>query len=57
MDLVESVIKAIPGRAKEGANPKRAIDNSRKRRKWRRVNQVLGALEILNRLVHNSTRD
>jgi len=54
---VESAIKAIPGRAGEGANPKRAIDDSRERRKWRRVNLMLGALEILDRLVHNSTED
>jgi len=48
MDLMESAIKAILGRAKGGANPKRAIDDSRERCEWRRVNRVLGALKILN---------
>jgi len=57
MDLMESTIKAILGRAGDGANPKRAIDNLRERRKWRRANLMLGALEILDRLVHNSTED
>ena len=57
MDLMESTIKAIPGQAKEGANPKRAIDNSRERREWRRADQMLGALKILNQLVCNSTED
>jgi len=50
-------MKAIPGRAGEGANPKRAIDNLRERCEWRRANQMLGALEILDRLVRNSTED
>jgi len=57
MDLVESAIKAILGQAGGGANPKRAIDDSRERREWRRANLMLGALEILDRLVHNSTED
>ena len=57
MDLVESTIKAILGQAGEGANPKRAIDDSRERCEWRRANQMLGALKILNQLVHNSTED
>ena len=57
MDLVESTIKAILGRARGGANPKRVIDDSRERHEWRRANQVLGALEILDRLVCNSTED
>jgi len=55
---MESAIKAIPGRAGGGdANPKRAIDDSRERHKWRRANLMLGALEILNQLVRNSTED
>ena len=41
-------MKAIPGRAREGANPKRVIDNLRERHKWRRANQMLGALKILD---------
>ena len=57
MDLIESTIKAILGQAREGANPKRAIDDSRERHKWRRANQILRALKILDRLVHNSTED
>ena len=57
MDLMESAIKAIPGQAGEGANPKRVIDDLRERCEWRRVNLMLGALEILNRLVRNSTED
>ena len=48
MDLIESTIKAILGQARGGANPKRAIDDSRERHEWRRVNLMLGALEILN---------
>ena len=55
MDLIESAIKAILGRAREGANPKRAVDDLRERHEWRRANQMLGALEILNQLVCNST--
>ena len=51
MDLVESTIKVIPGQAGEGANPKRVIDDLRERCKWRRANLMLGALEILDRLV------
>jgi len=54
---VENAIKAIPGQAREGANPKRVIDDSRERCKWRRANLMLGALEILDRLVRNSTED
>ena len=57
MDLVENAIKAILGRAGGGANPKRAIDDSRERHEWRRVNQILGALEILVQLVYNGTED
>ena len=57
MDLIESTIKAILGQAREGANPKRVIDNLRERCKWRRANLMLGALEIINRLVCNSTED
>ena len=48
MDLVESAIKVILGRARVSANPKRAIDDSRERHKWRRVNLMLGALKILD---------
>ena len=57
MDLVESAIKVILGRARGSANPKRAIDNSRERCEWRRADQMLGALKILDRLVRNSTED
>ena len=46
MDLIESAIKAILGQAGVGANPKRVIDDLRERHKWRRANQMLGALEI-----------
>ena len=48
MDLIESTMKVILGRAGEGANPKRAIDNLKERCEWRRENQMLGALKILN---------
>ena len=39
---MENAIKAVPGRAGNGANPKRAIDDSRERCEWRRANRVLG---------------
>ena len=55
--ITESAIKVVLGQAREGANPKRVIDNLRGRHKWRRVNLVLGALEILDQLVCNSTED
>ena len=50
-------MKVILGQAREGANPKRALNNSRERHEWRRANLMLGALEILDQLVHNSTED
>jgi len=38
MDLMESAMKMILGQTREGANPKRVIDNLRERHKWRRAN-------------------